>query len=118
MNKQALLTAISDCRKKIERRDIHDVQCGAFGLHIIETLMSDAECRSELEIHIVDATDLPEPLKARIDDLAKKIAAENQKPYICPRCGNEEFSPGAKFCRICGMAIMESKEGQSCNHQH
>jgi thymidine kinase len=25
---------------------------------------------------------------------------------ICPRCQNEEFSPGAKYCRICGYFIV------------
>lgn len=25
----------------------------------------------------------------------------------CPRCGNEEFSPGAKYCKICGLPVGE-----------
>lgn len=111
MNKQELIAAITECRKAIEHGGI---KSGAFGLHIIETMLSDSTCHQP-ELHVIqmDAADLPEPLEAMLDNLIKK--AVSRKPGSCPRCGNEEFSPGAKFCKICGMAVMGSKEGKQCN---
>jgi Zn-dependent peptidase ImmA (M78 family)/ribosomal protein L37E len=33
------------------------------------------------------------------------------KVKICPRCGNEEFSENAEFCRICGTNLYNDCEG-------
>ena len=32
----------------------------------------------------------------------------------CPRCKNEEFSKGAKFCRICGLPLFNRCTDDSC----
>ena len=29
----------------------------------------------------------------------------------CPRCGNEEYSQEARFCRICGLPVYNECEG-------
>lgn len=29
----------------------------------------------------------------------------------CPRCGNEEYSDEARFCKICGLPIFNECEG-------
>lgn len=36
---------------------------------------------------------------------------ENLRFVKCPRCGNEEFSSDAKFCRICGLPVFNECEG-------
>lgn len=110
MNKKAIMAAITECHKMINRGDIGR---GTFGLYIIETILaSDSQPDPNPGLHVIqmDAADLPEPLEAMLDELIKK--AVTRKPGSCPRCGNEEFSPGAKFCKICGMAILGSKEGK------
>jgi hypothetical protein len=116
LNKQALRMAIAECYGLIENnlginmtaRDKERIACGAFGLHIIDLLLSDPEPTEECEIHIIqmDAAGLPEPLKAMIREIKR---AENHKPGICPRCGNEEIGPGAKFCKICGLPLFVAK---------
>jgi len=47
-----------------------------------------------------------------IGDSNKYTACCNNcyKDYKCPRCKNEEFSPGAKLCKICGYPIFERKD--------
>lgn len=37
---------------------------------------------------------------------------ENMRAIECPRCGNEEYSQGAKFCRICGLQAYNYCEGE------
>ena len=102
MNKQALRMAIAECYSLIENnlginmtaRDKERIACGAFGLHIIDLLLSDPEPTEEIQIHIVEV----------------QGDSNQQKPKrACPRCGNEEFGPGAKFCRICGLPLFVAK---------
>lgn len=33
------------------------------------------------------------------------VSAKELLSYTCPQCQNEEFSPSAKFCRICGKEV-------------
>lgn len=36
---------------------------------------------------------------------------ENLRFVKCPKCGNEEYSADAKFCRICGFSAFNECEG-------
>ena len=36
---------------------------------------------------------------------------ENLKFVKCPRCGNEQYSDGARYCRICGFYVYNECEG-------
>lgn len=37
---------------------------------------------------------------------------DNEKRFVrCPRCGNEEYSSEAAFCRICGLPAYNECEG-------
>lgn len=36
---------------------------------------------------------------------------ENLRFIKCPRCGNEEFAPEAKYCRICGFPTSNDCDG-------
>jgi hypothetical protein len=36
---------------------------------------------------------------------------ENLRFIKCPRCGNEEYSSDAKYCRICGFPAYNECEG-------
>jgi hypothetical protein len=42
-----------------------------------------------------------------IKDALLKLAGIGVPPH-CPHCGNEEISPGAKFCKKCGKALKEA----------
>lgn len=95
MDKQALRMAIAECYGLIENnlginmtaRDRERIACGAFGLHIIDLLLSDPEPAEEIQIHV------------------GQVPGENsqQKPkQACPRCGNDEFEFN---CRNCGLPI-------------
>lgn len=37
---------------------------------------------------------------------------ENYRVKICPRCENEEFSPDAIYCRICGAMLFNRCKGK------
>ena len=39
---------------------------------------------------------------------------ENARLLECPRCQNEEFSVGAKFCRICGLPLYNRCTDDMC----
>lgn len=114
MNKQALRMAIAECYSLIENnlginmtaRDKERIACGAFGLHIIDLLLSDPEPTEEIQIHIIEVPRDPS------DDTMKKVIYQMAGigiPPHCPRCGNEEIGPGAKFCHICGMPLFVAK---------
>lgn len=36
---------------------------------------------------------------------------ENLKFVRCPKCGNEEYSQNAQYCRICGFSVYNECEG-------
>ncbi|NWO20627.1 hypothetical protein HW273_01730 [Oribacterium sp. oral taxon 102] len=36
---------------------------------------------------------------------------ENLKFVKCPKCGNEQYSDGARYCRICGFYVYNECEG-------
>ncbi|MCD7712441.1 MAG: hypothetical protein LUJ25_06980 [Firmicutes bacterium] len=36
---------------------------------------------------------------------------ENLRFIKCPRCGNEQYSDNAKYCRICGFNVYNECEG-------
>ena len=38
---------------------------------------------------------------------------ENKRFVKCPRCGNEEYSEEAMFCKICGLQVYNEYEGLS-----
>ncbi len=102
MNKQALRMAIAECYGLIENnlginmtaRDKERIACGAFGLHIIDLLLSEQEEAGEIQIHVIQVPG----------------DSKQEKPKrACPHCGNEEFGDGAKFCRICGLPLFVAK---------
>ncbi len=119
MNKQ-LIAAIADCRRTIEagfirlgQSDSSLIKRGAFGLHIIETLLSEpVETKGECEAYIiqVDGTEMPDPFNSIMKKFKEQIEKmpETKRPP-CPRCGNEEISPRANFCKICGLNLTEAK---------
>ena len=37
---------------------------------------------------------------------------ENLRVTVCPKCGNEEFSERANFCRICGTSLYNFCDGE------
>lgn len=37
---------------------------------------------------------------------------ENLRVTQCPKCGNEQFSEDAEFCRICGVSLYNYCEGE------
>jgi ribosomal protein L40E len=37
---------------------------------------------------------------------------ENMQVRICPKCGNEQFSSNANYCRICGFSTYNWCEGR------
>jgi len=39
------------------------------------------------------------------------ITDSNLRFMSCPRCGNEEYSEEAVFCRICGFSAYNDCEG-------
>ena len=38
---------------------------------------------------------------------------KNKRFVKCPRCGNEEYSEEAMFCKICGLQVYNECEGLS-----
>lgn len=88
MDKQALRMAIAECYGLVENglgvnmtaQARERIACGAFGLHIIDLLLSEPEAAEEIQGE-----------------------SGQQKPkQACPRCGNDEFEFN---CRNCGLPI-------------
>lgn len=43
---------------------------------------------------------------------------EDKRVIKCPRCGNEEFSDNAEFCRVCGLPVFNYCEGEEQYDYH
>ncbi len=43
---------------------------------------------------------------------------ENLRVTQCPKCGNEEFSRDADFCRICGTSLYNVCDGEDIYDYH
>ncbi len=115
MNIQTLLAAVADCRKVIEAGCVGPgpanrgvILRGAFGLQVIETLMSEPEC----EVNVISfgfgemEPKADHPFKTMLEKLCEEMQAHKAG---CPRCHNEEIGPKDKFCKICGMALLADK---------
>ena len=106
MNKQALQKAIADCRVLIQRglgpngqyMNRHQIERGVTGLRTIETLLSEPPGLPN-EVHVIEVN---------LNEMEQEES--KGKAPICPRCQNEEFSPGAKFCKICGFPMFATQK--------
>jgi len=126
VSKQAAITALDECIKEIEafgpsvpiRPNSTTTEGTAWanirvlkeraltGMKIAMRLLSDPEPTEEIQIHIIEVPIDPS------DDTMKKVIYQMAGigiPPHCPRCGNEEIGPGAKFCHICGMPLFVAK---------
>lgn len=103
MDKKTISRAIGECHEMISEglsaRNNNMISTGAFGLEIIGIMLSEPVEMPDIHVIKIDVEELnstkPSELKTR-----------ESQPYICPRCKNEEFTPGAKFCKICGMPVI------------
>lgn len=43
---------------------------------------------------------------------------ENNRLTVCPRCDNQEFSKGAKYCRICGLPLYNYCTEEGCETEN
>jgi len=114
MSKQAAITALDECIKEIEafgpsvpiRPNSTTTEGTAWanirvlkeraltGMKIAMRLLSDPEPTEEIQIHIIEAPG----------------DSKQQRPeQACPRCGNEEFGAGDKYCQICGLPLFVAK---------
>ena len=115
---EQILKALTKCRQQIEAGIEHKspnpntsmslVKQGAFGLQIMEIMLSDPV--SELqgtEVHVIriDGIEMPDPFNS----IMKK---PETKRTPCPCCDNEEIAPDAKYCKICGFKLLEKTQVQ------
>lgn len=64
------------------------------GIKIAMRILNEAEPTEETQIHIIEVPG----------------DSKQQRPeQACPRCGNEEFGAGAKYCQICGLPLFVAK---------
>ena len=76
------------------------------GIKIAMRILNEPEPTEETQIHIIEVPRDPS------DDTMKKALYQMAGigiPPHCPRCGNEEIEPGAKFCEICGLPLFVAK---------
>jgi len=111
MDKQTVHKAIAECRQQLNSGNF---KAGVFGLQIIEIMLTEAGCKAEAGIHIIqmDGVEMPDPFNSVIKKFKEQIEQmQLHKSETCPRCGNEEFSPGGKFCKICGLPRFMAQKG-------
>lgn len=118
MYRQAAIIALDETLRNIDsfkfsHTGVSSVAAGSLqartitGINIAKRLLEESGPKEDCEVHIfqMDASEMPEPFKTMIG----RLLQEAPRLTKCPRCGNEEISPGAKFCKICGMALMADK---------
>ena len=64
------------------------------GMKIAMRILNESEKAEEIQIHIVEV---------------QADGNQQKSKRTCPHCGNEEISPGAKWCQICGLPLFVSK---------
>lgn len=114
MSKQAAIIALAECISAIEdfgkgvpirpgatmtegtaRANIRALKERAItGMKIAMRILNEPEPTEETQIHIIEVPG----------------DSKQQRPeQACPRCGNEEFGAGAKYCQICGLPLFVAK---------